>query len=140
VRYLRAGDGQPLPDVWAYQPYTEGTVHDTAEGIDADVAWLGPTDPERLGYPTQKPVGLLERIIHSSCSEGGLVLDPFCGCGTALVAAQNLRRSWAGIDLANVAIDCTRRRLRELFGLDATVIELKELSDGRKSAAKGSPH
>ena len=57
VRYLTEGDGQPVSDIWAYQSGTEGVVFDTAEGIDADVQWLGPTAPERLGYPTQKPLG-----------------------------------------------------------------------------------
>ncbi len=59
VRYLRDDDGHPYGDIWAYQPYTNGAVHGTKDGIDADVAWLGPTDPERLGYQTQKPLGLL---------------------------------------------------------------------------------
>jgi DNA modification methylase len=126
VRYLRTDDGQPLQDIWAHQPYTEGTVHDSDEGIDADVAWLGPTDPERLGYPTQKPVGLLERIIRSSCPERGVVLDPFCGCGTTLFAAQKLRRAWLGIDMASAAIDLTRKRLREAFGANVDVREIRE--------------
>jgi site-specific DNA-methyltransferase (adenine-specific) len=115
VRYLTADSGQPIQDVWAYQPYTKGTVHGTREGIDEDVAWLGPTDPERLGYPTQKPVGLLKRVIRSSCPEGGVVLDPFCGCGTTLEAAQRLGRTWMGIDLSALAIDKTRTRLQEVF-------------------------
>ncbi len=54
-----------------------------------DVEWMRPTDPERLGYPTQKPTGLLVRIIGSSCPDDGVVLDPFCGCGTTIEAAQN---------------------------------------------------
>ena len=63
VRYLTERDGVPLTDLWAYQPYTKGTVWNSPDGIDEDVAWLGPTAPERLGYPTQKPIGLLERIL-----------------------------------------------------------------------------
>src|SRR5260370_4809266 len=78
VRHLKIDDGQPLPDIWSYQPYTEDTVHESSKGIDADVAWLGPTDRQRRGYPTQKPLGLLERILRSSCPEGGTVLDPVC--------------------------------------------------------------
>jgi hypothetical protein len=116
VRYLRPGDGQPLGDIWAYQPSTEGTVFGTAEGIDHDVAWLGPTAPERLGYPTQKPVGLLERIIRSSCPKGGVVLDPFCGCGTTVDAAQKLGRRWIGIDITYLAIDLICNRLRGAYG------------------------
>lgn len=97
VRYLRPQDGHPLQDIWAYQPYTEGTVYGTKEGIDQDVSWLGPTDPERLGYQTQKPHGLLERIIRSSCPKDGVVLDAFCGCGTTVAAAERLNKRWIGI-------------------------------------------
>lgn len=117
VRFLdNDGDGQPLSDLWAYQPYTEETVHGTDEGIDADVSWLGPTDPERLGYQTQKPLGLLERIIKSSCPENGLALDPFCGCGTATVAAEKLNRKWISIDITQAAIQTIKKRLSDTFG------------------------
>ena len=58
---------------------------------------------ESTGYPTQKPVILLDRIIHASCPPNGIVLDPFCGCATALVAADRLQRQWAGIDLSPLA-------------------------------------
>jgi site-specific DNA-methyltransferase (adenine-specific) len=70
---------------------------------------------ERLGYPTQKPLALLERIIKVSSSPGDIVLDPFCGCGTALVAAQKLERRWVGIDIAPEAIELTSKRLTETF-------------------------
>ncbi|MDO8631545.1 MAG: DNA methyltransferase, partial [Phycisphaerales bacterium] len=116
LRYLREDDGYPIQDIWSYQPYTEKSVHGTDAGIDADVAWMGPTDPERLGYPTQKPQGLLERIIRSSCPEGGLVLDPFCGCGTAIAAAQSLKRRWIGIEITHLAINLIKNRLRDSFG------------------------
>jgi len=116
VRYLGDNDGSPMQDLWAYQPYTEETVQGTDVGIDADVAWMGPTDPERLGYPTQKPQGLLERIIRSSCPENGIVLDPFCGCGTAIAAAQSLKRRWIGIDITYLAINLIKNRLRDAFG------------------------
>jgi DNA modification methylase len=118
VRYLGDEDGHPIGDVWAYQPYTEGAVHGTQAGIDADVAWMGPTDPERLGYQTQKPLGLLARIIGSSCPPDGLVLDPFCGCGTALVAAQAGARRWIGIDKNHAAIGLVKERLRDAFRLE----------------------
>jgi site-specific DNA-methyltransferase (adenine-specific) len=118
VRYLRNGDGHPFGDIWAYQPYTDGSVHGTANGIDADVAWMGPTDPERLGYQTQKPIGLLTRIIGSSCPPNGLVLDPFCGSGTTIAAAHNQSRRWIGIDQSRVAIDLVTRRLKDAFGLE----------------------
>jgi Adenine specific DNA methylase Mod len=111
VRWLDDDEGQQMQDIWAYQPYTEGTVHDTKAGIDADVMWLGPTDPERLGYPTQKPEGLLHRIVRSSCPEGGVVIDPFCGCGTSIAAAQTLNRPWIGIDITHLAIALVKNRL-----------------------------
>ncbi|WP_158838768.1 DNA methyltransferase [Streptomyces sp. NRRL S-1022] len=122
VRYFQPEDGNPLGDIWAYQPGTAGCLAGTDAAIDEDVAYLGPTDPERLGYPTQKPVGLLERIIRSSCPEGGTVLDPFCGCGTTLDAAVKLGYNWIGIDITYLAVDLIRNRLRNTHGdsIDAT--------------------
>lgn len=70
---------------------------------------------ERLDYPTQKPEALLERIISTSSNEGDLVLDPFCGCGTTLVAAERLRRHWIGIDITHLAVALMRWRLRHTF-------------------------
>ena len=114
VRYLDERDGTPLTDIWAYQPYTKGTVWgDPDVGIDEDVAWLGPTNPERLGYPTQKPVGLLERIINSATDPDDTVLDPFCGCGTTIHAAQILDREWIGIDITHLAISLIEKRLKD---------------------------
>ncbi len=77
---------------------------------------------EMLGYETQKPLALLERIIKASSNEGDVVLDPFCGCGTALVAAQKLNRRWVGIDITHLAIALMRNRLKDSFGIDAEVI------------------
>jgi len=71
---------------------------------------------ERLGYPTQKPESLLERIILTSSNEGDTILDPFCGCGTAVVVAQRLRRSWIGIDITHLAITLIKHRLKDAFG------------------------
>lgn len=116
VRYLDSSrDGIPAGDIWAYQPGTKGALV-TGGAIDADVAYLGPTSPERLGYPTQKPVGLLKRIIEASCPDDGVVLDPFCGCGTTVTAAQALGRRWIGIDVTTLAIDLIDTRLRDVFG------------------------
>ena len=70
---------------------------------------------ERLGYPTQKPEALLERIIQSGSDEGDVVLDPFCGCGTAIAASQKLNRRWIGIDITNLAITLIRGRLTDTF-------------------------
>ena len=75
-----------------------------------------PDGKERLGYPTQKPLALLERIIEASSNEGDLVLDPFCGCGTAVHAAQKLRRQWIGIDITHLAISLIEKRLKDAFG------------------------
>jgi DNA modification methylase len=79
-RYIKPTDGQPLPDIWAFQPYTAGTVFNSLLGIDEDVRWLSTQDQERMGYPTQKPEALLERIIAASTNQGDVVLDAYCGC------------------------------------------------------------
>ena len=113
--YIKPNDGQAISDIWAYQPYTEGTVFHGDSGVDADVRWLSPKDQERLGYPTQKPVNLLERIIKASSGKGDLVLDPFCGCGTTVHAAQNLGRRWIGIDICVNACKVIEQRLRGHF-------------------------
>jgi site-specific DNA-methyltransferase (adenine-specific) len=109
------GPGIPYQDVWAYQPYTQGCLYGTEAGIDEDVKWLQ-HDQERLGYPTQKPEGLLARIIESSCPSDGVVLDPFCGCGTSIAAAQQLHRAWIGIDITHLAITLIRHRLSDAHG------------------------
>lgn len=114
-RTITPTDGPATSDLWAFQPYTEGTVFGTTDGIDSDVSWLKPKDEERLGYPTQKPLGLLERIIAASSNEGDVVLDPFCGCGTAVHAAQRLKRNWIGIDITHLAISLIEKRLKKAF-------------------------
>ena len=111
VRYLRPDDGEFLSDLWTSQPHTQGTVYGTEGVIDEDVQWLGPTDPEDTGWDTQKPVGLLERIIRLSCPADGIVLDPFCGCGTAVIAAHGLKRKWVGIDVTHLAVSVLKRRM-----------------------------
>lgn len=80
-----------------------------------DVDRLNQTAQERLGYPTQKPLALLERIIAASSNEGDVVLDPFCGCGTAVHAAQKLGRQWIGIDVTHLAIHLIEKRLNDAF-------------------------
>jgi site-specific DNA-methyltransferase (adenine-specific) len=117
VRYLKADSGSPIQDIWAFQPYTEKTVYGTDKGIDTDVMWLGPTDPERLGYQTQKPLGLLERIIRSACPPGGTVLDAYCGCGTTLDVAQKLNLPWIGIDITYQSISLVLRRLERRYSI-----------------------
>lgn len=142
VRYLGERDGVPLTDLWAYQPYTQGTVWgDLTKGIDEDVAWLGPTDPERLGYQTQKPVGLLERVILSSSDEGDIVLDPFCGCGTTVHTAQKLSRQWIGIDVTHLAIALVERRLKEAFpGISYDVHGVPTDAAGARNLAERDKH
>lgn len=96
-RYLDEQEGNPIDDVWL------------------DVMPVQAQAQERLGYPTQKPVALLERIIAASSNEDDLVLDPFCGCGTTVHAAQKLNRRWIGIDVTHLAIGLIKRRLSEAF-------------------------
>lgn len=98
-RYLDEGKGTPLGSVWD------------------DIQPLHGSDLERLGYPTQKPLKLLERILALSSDENDIVLDAFCGCGTALVAAQKLKRQWIGIDISPTACRVMAKRLRDVCGL-----------------------
>lgn len=99
-QYLDDMPGAALQDVWI------------------DIPPISAQAKERLGYPTQKPEALLERIIQSSSREGDVVLDPFCGCGTAVAVAQRLNRRWVGIDITNLAITLIRHRLRDAYGPD----------------------
>ena len=88
-----------------------------------DIPPVGPQARERLGYPTQKPLALLERVINASSNPGDIVLDPFCGCGTATHAAHKLGRQWIGIDITHLAIGLVRRRMQDAFpGLEIEVI------------------
>lgn len=116
-RRIRPGEGPAVGDIWAYQPYTEGTVFGTGDGIDADVSWLKPRAKERLGYPTQKPIGLLKRIILASSNKGDVVFDPFCGCGTTVYAAQETEREWIGCDIAILSVKLMREVLTERYRL-----------------------
>ncbi|MBZ4557639.1 restriction endonuclease subunit M [Mycobacterium avium subsp. hominissuis] len=77
---------------------------------------VGRTSSERLGYPTQKPVALVKRVIEATTDPGDVVLDPFCGCGTTVDAAQRLGRRWIGIDITYIAIDLITKRLIHTFG------------------------
>ena len=92
-----------------------------AQDVITDVDPLSPHAKEKLDYPTQKPEALLQRIIRASSDEGDVVLDPFCGCGTAIAASEQLRRRWIGIDVTYLAINLVQRRLKEAFkdALDA---------------------
>lgn len=96
--YLDAQSGTPVSDIWA------------------DIPPINSQAQERLGYPTQKPEALLERIIRASSNEADVVLDPFCGCGTTIAAAHKLNRRWIGIDITNLAVTLIRSRLSDTFG------------------------
>src|SRR5260370_4395704 len=103
-----------------------------------DMPSLGSGSSERLGYPTQKPVALLERIISTSSNPGDVVLDPFCGCGTALVAAQKLGRRWIGIDITYLSIAVMKARLKDSFGMpDVEVINQPTEVDGARAMLVG---
>ena len=91
------------------------------QGVPVDTIWddikpIQARSPERTGFPTQKPLALLERIIKASTSEGDMVLDPFCGCATACVAAEQLGRQWVGVDLSSKAVELVNIRLRDFMG------------------------
>jgi site-specific DNA-methyltransferase (adenine-specific) len=94
-----------------------------------DIQSLSGTHAERLGYPTQKPLALLERIIQASSNPGDLVLDPFCGCGTTIAAAQKLGRRWVGIDITHLSISLQKYRLQEMFGDDLAFRVIGEPED-----------
>ena len=81
-----------------------------------DISIIAGFSQERLGYPTQKPEKLLERIIRTSSQEGDLILDPFCGCGTSISVAQRLKRRWIGIDVTHLAVSLIKHRLQDSFG------------------------
>jgi hypothetical protein len=91
-----------------------------------------------LGYPTQKPEALLERIVRVSSNEGDTILDPFCGCGTAIAAAQSLKRQWIGIDVTHLAVALIKHRLKSAFGDDVeyeVVGEPVSVSDAEQLAS-----
>jgi len=101
-----------LPRLKQYLDEMSG-VH--LQSIWDDIPPIGAQAAERLGYPTQKPLALLERIIQASSNPGDVILDPFCGCGTAIAAAQKLERKWIGIDITHLSIALQKYRLQEMF-------------------------
>ncbi len=105
-------DTSKRPRFKRYLDEQKGTVVST---IWTDIPPLNSRAQERLGYPTQKPVALLQRILSASSNEGDVVLDPFCGCGTTVHAAQKLNRQWIGIDVTHLAIGLIEKRLRDAF-------------------------
>ncbi|MDR0620965.1 MAG: site-specific DNA-methyltransferase [Deltaproteobacteria bacterium] len=103
-------DGVLYQDIWAYQPNTNGVLYNTNGCIDQDVKWLE-QESEALGYDTQKPEGLLRRIIETSSNPNDLVADFFCGSGTTAAVAEKLGRKWIVADMGQLAIHTTKKRL-----------------------------
>ena len=123
-RYLDEAKGSPVQALWT------------------DIPAINSQAQERLGYPTQKPRALLERIVAASSDPGDVVLDPFCGCGTAIDAAQKLARHWIGIDVTHLAVGLIEKRLREGYQGEArweTIGVPRDLASARRLAAD-DPH
>jgi hypothetical protein len=119
-QYLDEGKGVPIQSLW-----------DDIPGLHSQAA-------ERLGYPTQKPEALLERVIKAASNEGDLVLDPFCGCGTTINVAERLHRRWIGIDITHLAISLIKTRLHDTFKSELAPFEVigepKDLSSAEALA------
>jgi DNA modification methylase len=123
-RYADDLEGKPVQSLWD------------------DIEMISSQSAERLGYPTQKPLALLERIIKASSNEGDIVLDPFCGCGTAVHAAQKLNRRWIGIDITHLAISLIEKRMRDAFKNSSPPLQFdvhgtpKDIDGARELAAR----
>ena len=115
--YLKDAKGLPVTDMFL------------------DVKSLSSSHKERMDYPTQKPLALLERIISASSNEGGTVLDPFCGCGTAVIAAEKLGRAWIGIDITHLAVNLIEKRLHDSFGIKAKIIGVPQSLEAAQKLA-----
>jgi adenine specific DNA methylase Mod len=112
-----------------YKIYLDEKRGVSAQDLWLDIAPVHHEPGERLGYATQKPVSLLARIVSVSCPTGGVVLDPFCGCGTTIHAAQKMGRQWIGIDVTYIAINLIKRRLKDAFGDEAKFEEQGQPTD-----------
>jgi site-specific DNA-methyltransferase (adenine-specific) len=133
--------------VWRWTPekmqslHDEGRYLDEMKGMAATSVWtdippINSQAQERLGYPTQKPLALLDRIIMAASNPGDVVLDPFCGCGTAIHSAQRLQRQWIGIDVTHLAISLIERRLKDAFpGISFDVHGTPQDIDGARDLA-----
>jgi len=119
-RYLDEMRGLPLQDIWD------------------DIPPIGAQAAERLGYPTQKPITFLEHIIQASSNSGDIVLDPFCGCGTAIAAAEKLGRQWMGIDITYLSINLIENRMKAMFpGIQFEVVgKPKDVASARDLAQR----
>ena len=115
-KYLDEMLGVPLGDIWL------------------DIKPLQGQEIERLGYPTQKPKALLERIIQTSSNEGDIILDAFCGCGTTIDAAESLHRNWIGVDISPMAVSLIKRRLKNTYGEHLNKFEVRGTPTDEQSA------
>ena len=125
IRYLDEMPGVPLQDLWT------------------DLPPINSQAKERLGFQTQKPEALLERIINASSNEGDVILDPFCGCGTAIAVAERLKRRWIGIDITHLAISLMKSRLRDTFNSDLSdydVVGVPQDVESARALAVESEH
>ena len=112
------------------------TEEQESQGVRQDDVWrISRVAPIKQLFPTEKPAALLERIISASSNEGDVVLDPFCGCGTAIVEAERLNRRWIGIDITHLAISLIRHRLQDTFGEDLSRYEVVGAPQDVQSAA-----
>jgi DNA modification methylase len=131
---------QGYPRERAEEPYVAENRQAVVGDVWTDIDSINAGAKERLGYPTQKPVALLERIIEASSNPGDVVLDPFCGCGTALVAAQKLGRRWVGIDITYLAIAVMQARLRDSFGIEVPIEGSPTEVEGARKLAQQLPN
>lgn len=113
-KYLHDSKGRTVTNCWVDVPQAAGN--------------------ESLGYPTQKPLALLERILEASSNEGDVVLDPFCGCGTTIDAAEKLRRKWIGIDITQLATSLIKNRLRDTYGNKIEIVTVGEPTTPNEAA------
>jgi DNA modification methylase len=123
-RYLDELEGEEVQNLWD------------------DILPISSQAAERLGYPTQKPEALLERIINASSEKGDVVLDPFCGCGTTVAVAQRLKRKWIGIDITHLAVSLMKHRLQSSFGRRVKYEVIGEPKDmaGAAELAQSNPY
>ena len=137
IYWPKGGTGWPQ-----YKRYRDELKGKAVADIWDDIDRINPVGAERLGYPTQKPVALLERIISASSSEGDVVLDPFCGCGTTIAAAQKLGRRWIGIDVTHLAIGLIKTRLRDAYGDEVKydVVGEPTTIEGARELAETDPY
>ena len=125
------------------QDYTNDTSRQKAMRDVWEISYLNSQAKERVGYPTQKPIALYKRILQASTNEGDLVLDPFCGCGTTLIAAEALNRRWLGIDLTYLATGAVKLQVEKFFPqlVDSVIITgTPENADTALQLARDTPH